>query len=69
MRWSTILVRFKRQRITAEQTRALDERIAARLAERKADREARQDRARRGAQTKVHQAYQNDALLHGRVQL
>jgi hypothetical protein len=41
MPWRAFFDRLQRRRVTAEQIRALDEAITARLAERKADRAAR----------------------------
>ncbi len=72
--WSTFINRFRRSAPQAEPS--VDHRVAAwweqtqlNLAARRANRAALSVAAKRGVDTKVHQAYQNDALLHGRVQL
>lgn len=68
MRWPAFLTRSpRRPTSTPEQLRAFDEQLDRNLASRKADRAARQERARRGAATKVHQAIKRDRLLNERV--
>ncbi len=67
MRWAAFLARFSRQRTVTEQTRALDEGLERRLAERKAARPARQERSRKGAATKVRQAVARDPIMAGKV--
>ena len=70
MRWLAFLVRSaRRPASTPEQLRAFDEQLERNLQSRKADRAARQARARRGAATKVHQAFVADRLRNERVSL
>ncbi len=68
MRWLAFLARSARRPASSpDHLRAFDEQLERNLASRKADRAARQARARRGAATKVHQAVKRDRLLNERV--
>ena len=68
MRWPAFLARFgRRAASSSEQIRILDEHLEERLRSRKADRAMRQERARRGAATKVHQALVRDRLRNESV--
>lgn len=63
MRWPAFLANLRRRpSSSAEQLRAFDEQLERNLQSRKADRAARQARARRGAATKVHRAFVADRL-------
>ncbi|MDR6850341.1 hypothetical protein [Sphingomonas sp. BE137] len=68
MRWPAFLTRSpRRPTSTPEQLRAFDEQLDRNLQSRKVDRAARQERARRGAATKVHQALTRDPLLNAKA--
>ncbi len=68
MRWRAFLIRLRRRPSSAaEKLRAFDEQLERNLQSRKADRAARQARARRGAATKVHKALTRDPLINAKV--
>lgn len=68
MRWLALLARVRRAPSSStEQLRAFDEQLERNLQSRKADRAARQARARRGAATKVHKALTRDPLINAKV--
>lgn len=68
MRWLSFFTRSpRRPRSTPEQIRAFDEQLERNLQSRKADRAARQERARRGAATKMRQAVVGDRLINEQV--